>query len=306
MKTIVTIFYLLCTCCYFSCLASVDQDSIEIRGKFLGNTPIQKVILYAYNSEGVPVQVEEVTNQSFLFKLPTSVIPGVYYLEYLRANDTFKLDVIIDTMEKLIEIEFNYSGNYNYSVFKESVVNQKWRDYLIETQPRIDRLNSLFAYLAKFSGKVDKRIIKVYQKERDHYYKLFTRFINDNSSNWAGFLVQNKPYYFSNLRKAPVKRDFLRMKYYWDGIDTTNPKLINSPLYGEFISNYLADVDSSTYHRPFSDLKKQIELKKSVDIVLKVFSGNELTKMYAKNYMLKQFLLQRNDELMRYVMNIGL
>jgi hypothetical protein len=160
----------------------------------------------------------------------------------------------------------------------------------------------MFEFLSTYP-EVDiyKMVLKRYSKERISYYKTFNFFINQNKSSWTGYMVANRPFYFSNLNKTPILRDFIRHEFYWEGIDTNNPKLINSPLYGSHIDAYLTNADLIRYS-PFSVEDKQHELKKSTDVILKIFSKNEQTKQFAKGYLVNKFRLEKNDELLEYVL----
>ncbi len=287
----------------FASYGFVMQDSIIIKGSFLGDFKTTKVSLYAYNKKQ-PIIEKNVYGKNFLISLPDNIAPGVYSLRYLNEESSLT-EIIIDNNEKLISYELK-KGNFFYHplpVFKESKINQKWIEYIKETQARVGRLNSLFSFFTEFQAQLDNKILRYYQKERRQYYKIFSKFIKDNSSNWAGLIVANMPYYFSDLRKKPVIRDFLRHDYYWEGIDTNNPKLINTSLYIEHINNYLSYVYDTSKHHPFSEDEIQKEYKKSADVVMEKFSKNDATKQFAFNYLLDFFALKSNKELLDYVTN---
>ncbi|WP_310594486.1 hypothetical protein [Flavobacterium sp.] len=170
--------------------------------------------------------------------------------------------------------------NGSYPDFIVSVENKKWYDYLKNVNPRVEQLNSLFNYLANFSNQAaGKKIIKIYQKERRKYYVLFSEFIRVNDTTWPGLMVVNTPYYFSDLKKKPVIRDFIRLNFYWEGIDTSNPQLINTPVFCEHIERYLNRIIErvNKHNSGF----KEYEIKKAIDTVIERFSGTDITKRYA-------------------------
>jgi hypothetical protein len=287
----------------FASYGFVMQDSIIIKGSFLGDFKTTKVSLFAYNKKQ-PIIEKNVYGKNFLISLPDNIAPGVYSLRYLNEESSLT-EIIIDNNEKLISYELK-KGNFFYHplpVFKESKINQKWIEYIKETQDRVGRLNSLFSFFTEFQAQLDNKILRYYQKERRQYYKIFSKFIKDNSSNWAGLIVANTPYYFSDLRKKPVIRDFLRHEYFWVDIDTNNPKLINSPLYINHINNYLSYVDDVTKHHPFTQEERQKELKKCIDVILDKFSKNVQTKQFAFEYLLQVFTSKNNIELIEYINN---
>lgn len=279
----------------------VKQDSIIIKGSFQGDFNVSKVSLFAYNKK-VPIVEKNISGKSFSFSLSEKIEPGVYYLQYINEK-SIKTDFIIDNNEKTICVELK-KGNFFYQplpIFKESVINIKWYEYLNQTQIRVARLNNLFDFFALFPSQLDNKILRYYQKERRQYYKIFSNFVKNNSDNWAGLIVANNPYYFSNLRKKPVVRDFLRHDYYWEGIDTNNPKLINTPLYTEQINNYLNYVYDISKHHPFSEDEMQKEFKRSADVVFERFSKNNDTKQFALNCLVDFFVLKNNKELLSYI-----
>lgn len=279
----------------------IMQDSIVIKGSFLGNSKILKVGLYSYLQD-LPIIQEDVSGNLFTLSVPNDIVPGVYYIKYTN-EENLKTDIIIDGVEKNISYELK-QGNFFYNpfpVFHQSNVNIKWYQYLRETQIRVDRLKYLFDFFANFSSQLDNKVLRYYQKERRQYYKLYSKFINNNSSNWAGLIVANNPHYFSNLNKKPVIRDFLRQDYFWEDIDTTNPKLINSFLYEQHINSYLSYINDLSKHHPFNESEKQIRYKKSSDIILDKFSKNSQTYMFAKKLLLIFFSKLNNKEVFDYV-----
>lgn len=149
----------------------------------------------------------------------------------------------------------------------------------------------------QFSG---KQILKIYQKERRNYYKIFSDFIKNNSTTWAGLLVANKPCYFSDLKKKPVPRDFIRINYYWEDIDTFNLCLINSPVYIEHINSFLSKIISQTVSD--NSLSKEYKLKEAVGVVIKRFSNNVITKKFAIECLKNYFITSSGmDSLASYV-----
>ena len=244
----------------------IVQDSIVIKGSFLGNSKILKVGLYSYLQD-LPIIQEDVSGNLFTLSVPNDIVPGVYYIKYTN-EENLKTDIIIDGVEKNISYELK-QGNFFYNplpVFHQSNVNIKWYQYLRETQIRVDRLKYLFDFFANFSSQLDNKVLRYYQKERRQYYKLYSKFINNNSSNWAGLIVANNPHYFSNLNKKPV----IGIIY--------APKL-----------------------KPFNNSEKQIRYKKSSDIILDKFSKNSQTYMFAKKLLLIFFSKLNNKEVFDYV-----
>lgn len=301
-------FLLLTIFISYSTYGITKQDSIIIKGNFIGNSKISKVTFNSYTQDS-PLIVSNVSGNSFELLIFKDIEPGVYYIQYFNEESTngqeenTKTNIIIDGIEKNISFELKL-GSFFYHpfpVFQESLINIKWYAYLKQTQVRVERLQHLFDFFTKFPTQLDNKILRYYQKERRQFYKLFSEFIQNNSNNWAGLIVVNNPYYFSDLIKKPVIRDFLRQDYFWEGIDTNNPKLINSYLYKQHINNYLSYVEDVTKHYPFDELEKQKRYKKSSDIIIEKFSKNTQTNLFVKQVLFDFFSKKNNQELLDYL-----
>jgi hypothetical protein len=279
-----------------------EKDSIVVKGKFVFNKSVTSIALCAYTNDK-PIKEESVVEQKFEFVVPATIEPGVYYLKYVNGRES-NIDVIISGKEKIIELEL-VPGNYkNYPKVIESFENSLWYNYLKGSQPKIERLQSLFQHFSNFQEQIfNKQIVNVYQKERRNYYKNWERFISDNKNSLTGKLVMNEPYYFSDLSKDPIKRDFLRRDYFWEGIDTNNPDLINGPLYRRLILSYFEYVENNSIHHPFTNEEKIYEYKKSIVVVLNKFSKNFKTKEFAIKYLMQLDAINTNTELINYVTN---
>jgi hypothetical protein len=283
---------------FFNLGYSNSRDSIEVSGHFLvTKNQFKRGNLYQFNSEKI-IQTFEIKEGLFLFKLPTSIDAGVYRVNYVGGINAPHTDIIINGKEPVISFELNYVGDNCLPDFKFSDENKKWYDYLKKANSKVKRLTALFDYLSFFSNEFSgKQIVKIYQKERRKYYQLFNEFISDNDTTWAGLLVANTPYYFSDLNKQPVIRDFIRLNFYWEDIDTFNTRLINTPVFAEHIEAYLKKIieQANTHNSGF----KEFEIKKAIDFVIEKFSKNSDTEKFAVEYVKKY--LKKSPELEKMV-----
>lgn len=255
-------------------------DSIQVSGQFLIlKSEFVSGNLYQFKSQK-NIKSFKIVNGNFSFQLPSTIEPGVYRLYYEGEVNHSHTDIIIDGKETLVSFELKYLGTNSYPDFKKSDENKKWYAYLQEAHSRVARLNHLFDYLSNFSHQVTgKQITTIYQIERRKYYKLFNGFVKNNATSWASLVVTNTPYYFSNLKKEPVVRDFIRLNFFWEGIDTSNLKLINTPVYSEHIENYLNSVIKTSEKATITF--KEYQLKKAIDVVIEQFSKSSVTRRYA-------------------------
>jgi hypothetical protein len=281
---------------------TTSLDSINIRGNILNRNNIYTGSLWKFGIEKKEIMKFEIKNDFFSFSLPSSIEPGVYRLQLSDSIEKHYIDLIVDGIEKNIIFDIVLNVNTIASLeFKESIQNLNWYSYIKSTSKSINRLDKLHDYLSIFHDKkVDRYVIKTFINERDKYYNLFNKFVNDNKNNWSGLMVRNRPYYFSNLRKKPVLRDFIRKNYFWDDIDTNNPSLINSPLYGDLINIYL---DKYYIHpqETYNKTQKDYNIKKAIDILLQKFSTNLVTKKFIVDYLLKYFNDLDMNEIINYI-----
>jgi hypothetical protein len=284
--------------CHFKAL-SITNDSIKVSGKYSNRTEIKNVTLYSYNSH-YSIVTKKIINGEFTLFLSDKIEPGVYRLEF---DKTFKVDIIIDSIEKEIEMYIDTGDSFFNPIFTKSLENMGWYKYLSKSNLEVLKLEKMFSFLSSYpKDRTNVLITRKYNRLRKKYYKCFLNFVKDNQNSWAGCLVQNQPFYFSNLTKPPIIRDYIRRDFYWEGIDTANPKLINSPLYYKQIDTYFQYINSTSHHT-FSKTEKEYELKKSIDTVLTKFSNNEKTYQFAEKYIQQMLMLNYNTQIKDYISN---
>lgn len=291
-------FYFLLLLVFFSKLSfAVVNDSIQVSGKLINNNDFLIGRVCQFGIDKKSIANFQIKDNKFLFSLPSSIEPGVYRLYFdLAAEKTF-LDIIVDGIEKKIVFDVKVNGYTVFPVFHSSLENQNWYDYLDRSKELIMRLDVLFQYLSNFhydGYSSDRSVSRVYQKLRKQYYKLYNEFTKVNEKNWCGLLVKNRPYYYSDLDNKPIERDFIRLNFYWEGIDTNNLKLINTPLYGELVNLYL-----EKYLNPiesYNNAQKEYKLKKGLEVLIDNFSKEVELKQFIQNH-LKEFFnrLGRHD-----------
>jgi hypothetical protein len=88
-------------------------------------------------------------------------------------------------------------------------------------------------------------------------------------------MVTNQPYYFSG--PCPYASGFWQRGHYWEGINTNDPKLINSPLYPTLIDKYL-DFDKV---KDYNALELEDYFNR-VRLIMEKFSHNKETESFAR------------------------
>jgi hypothetical protein len=98
----------------------------------------------------------------------------------------------------------------------------------------------------------------------------------------------------------PLERDYIRRRFFWEGIETNNLKLINTPLYGELIELYF----DSYFINPietYTTAQKEFLLKQEIDILIDKFSSYDVSKDFIRSYLKGYFKSIEKQDLIDYV-----
>lgn len=304
MKTKKTKLKLLASCfLLLATLASFAQDSIVIQGELKNNSRFAKVVLNKFGIGSFPIAAFPIQNNKFRITAPADIEPGVYRFQYSQTSNEY-VDVIINGVEKNIAFILDVldEAEKRKPIFNQSQENQNWYSYQNQSQLQLQKIASLQEALAGYPNSTDKivtQIEKAIKLEQANYKKQEVLFIKSKVNTWAANLVQNKPVYFPNPKDDWRIHDVYRFNYYWNKIDTNNPKLINSPLYTEHILNYLKYYMNPEMH--FEEEEMNLGFKKSVDTIMNRFSGNEKTKEFALKYLQLGFKEIGNEKVLQYL-----
>jgi thiol-disulfide isomerase/thioredoxin len=278
------------------------QDSIIVKGQFIGNTKYAKVLMKKFDIGSFLVAGAAIKGESFALALPPDIPPGVYRFQYAIGEGEQYLDLVINGKEK--EISFTMQANKpgNLPVFQASEENKKWYEYLKETNSLLERISLLndfiYAY-PKGSAKVLAAALQEWEEEKQSYKLNFELFKKEMQGTWAYEMVVNRPYYFTNPKDDPRLQDFEKREHFWDGFDANNPKLINTSLYTEHILNYLRYWMNPNMN--FSEEEKTAGFKRAVDVVIRKFAGNEQTHSFAYKYLTLGFKEIGEEEVLQYL-----
>lgn len=285
-------------------ISSIAQDSIRIHGSLLHNSRFAKVVIKQFNIGNIDIAAFPIKDEHFKITTPATIAPGVYRLQYSQAANEY-VDIIVEgNKEKEIEfsIDLNQPIENRKPLFTASEQNKIWYDYQAEQEVQLQKITALQNALALYPDGKDK-IIKLLQKaivqEQNNYRTTFQKFTKDNSGSWAANMVANKPVYFTNPKLDWRVQNFEKRNHFWDGINTTQPELINTPLYTELILEYL-----KYYMNPemsFSEEEMNAGFIKSVDIIMERFGGNSITQEFALRYLQLGFKEIGNEKVLQYI-----
>ena len=284
--------------------AQTTQDSIVISGHLKNNTRFAKVVVQKFGVGSFAIAAVPITNEKFSITAPATIDAGVYRFQYTQSSLTDYIDIIVDGKEKNIAFELDVLqvAENKTPVFMASEVNKKWYNYQKESNLQLQKIELLNGVLAQYPNpneKIIKQIEKAVAQEKKSFKVFFQNFCTENQNNWAGAMVQNKPYYFTNPKEDFRLQDFERREHYWDNVNTNDAKLINSPLYTDKILQYM-----QYYMNPemqFSEDEMNAGFKKSVDTIMQKFGTNEETKKFAIQYLQLGFKEVGNEGILQYI-----
>ena len=286
----------------FSTFYSFAQDSIVVKGRFIDNTKYAKVLMKKFGVGSFPVGAIAIKKDSFRLVIPRDIEPGVYRFQYAMTETEQYVDIIINGKES--EINFTLKANDETAEphFIASYENQKWYAYKAQSREqflKFDLLNQFINNYPNSQTQVVKAAEQEWQREKEIYQKNLSAFKAEMKGSWAYEMVANRPYYFTNPRDEPRIQDYMKRENFWDGFDASNPKLMNTPLYSEHILNYLRYWMNPNMN--FTPEQKTEGFKRSVDLIIRKFSGNEKTHEFAYKYLTLGFKEIAEEDVLKYL-----
>ena len=287
---------------YCSLAFSQTLDSINIVGELKGNSRYTKAVLIGFGVGQKPLGAAKIKEEIFSIKIPNTIVPGVYRFQFSQTNANDYLDVIIDGIEKNIHFTIDINKDTKLPFFIESNQNKRWYAYLAQSQNKLFKIELLNQFLNQYPDQKDKIFTQVKYSagiEKENYILDFDKFIKSNASSYSSEMVANRPYYFTNAADLPEIQNYNRRNQYWNKINTTNPKLITTPIFTEHILNYL-----KYYMNPeikFGVAEMENGFKKSADTIMLKFGGNSETRKFALQYLNLGFKEIGQEKVLQYI-----
>jgi len=287
---------------FAACHSVAAQDSIRISGLLKGNTRFAKVVVKKFGVGAFDIAAVPILKEHFSIGAPLSIEPGVYRFQYSQVSQGEYVDVIVNGKEKEISFTLDVSGTKREPVFTQSEENKNWYGWKQTASVKMQKIALLQQLVANYpdtTASVFRTVSRAATKQIKDFKTDYDRFLRQHTGSWAGAMVSNVPYYFTRPRDLPQLQDYYRKKNFWKGIDTSNPTLINSPLYTDLILAYLR-----YYMNPemqFSEAEMNEGFKNSVDTIMQKFGGNEQTRTFALKYMQLGFKEIANEKVLQYI-----
>jgi len=280
----------------------IAQDSILISGRLKGNTRFAKVIVKKFGVGVFDIAAVIIKNQEFSIKAPVSIEPGVYRFQYSQSSLSEYVDLIINGYEKEINFVLDVSQDKRMPVFTKSVENQNWYAWKQYVDSGLRKIGLLYQIVEQYPDTTEvvyRILLRTFNKAIKSFWEKRHQFVTRNETSWAGLIMKNTPYCFAQPCDLPQLQDSYRKRNYWQGINTTLPSLINTPLYTDLILGYL-----KYYMNPeiqFSETEMNERFKNCVDTVMLKFSDNEQTRQFAFKYLQLGFKEVGNEKIAQYI-----
>lgn len=277
------------------------QDSIRIQGHFKNNTKFAKVVVKKFTIGSFDIAAVPITNEFFKITAPSDLEPGVYRFQYSQANLDY-VDIIIDGKELEIAFEIDCNAPENLPVFSKSEENINWYSFQKQQAQQLSKIEVLHQMLAQYPTTTDDIFLQTQnaaKREIQNYQAFFQSFIKKDKNKWAGKLAACNTYYFTDPKELPKLQDYYKREHFWDRIDCNNPELINTPIFTEKILDYLRYYMNGAVQ--YSEEEMNAGFIKSVDTIMKKFSGSEATKQFAIKYLQLGFKEIGNEKVLQYI-----
>lgn len=269
-------------------------DSIVISGTFKGSAAYPYITLQGFGSAKNIQRIVTIEREQFRIALPSNTPQGVYRFLYDPMEYKY-FDVILNG-EKLVQLSYDLSQLTPVLRFQTSDENKAWLAFQETTGEQFTKLSLLGTVLANYPDKNHAFVTaakKLYEVEKETLLKHSNTFLAQNTANMAGLIAKNTMPKFQNPTDHPRVQAYLAQQSYWEGIDTHNEELLQTPLYEELIIGYLKYYMSSGVK--YSETQLDEGLITSAKKVLEVFGNKPTTKTFAMD-LLTQVFKERGDE----------
>lgn len=290
----------------FSTIYVSAQDSIRIAGHLQNNTRFAKVVVQKFGVGIFDIAAVIVNKDTgkFGIAIPPDIEPGIYRFRYSQTDYQDYIDVIINGKESEINFSLDLSkdSQNRVPIFTVSNENLAWHNFNQKQKKELYALQLMQDFILDYPdkhGTAYKTVKDEYEAAKIKYKERQVSFVNETPFYWAKRCAQYSEYFFPEITDHPRLQLFDFQANFWEGKPTTDPLLINTPLYVDAILNYLR-----FYIAPpidFDEVEQNNGLTKSTDKIMQLFSGHEKTREFAFKYLQIGFKEIGNEKLLQYL-----
>lgn len=284
---------------------SILAENIIIRGHFKGEVPFEKVILKKYFHSIQNYQSVSIKDKKMEMVLPDSIASGVYRLFLDRTDSDIYFDIIINKLDTIIAFEYDANSKNSPVSITTSNENIAYYNFLNAEEALFQKIAVQQIFLQNYPDTNEMIYIKMqeeYRKTMERYKNLRNSFIDNTLERyfWANQLVKHATFLLtedsSNAKKTVA---YLKYSDYWKAIDTSNDRLLYTPLFFDKILEFLKRIQENSANS--FPLEAQKDMTIAMDTIIDSFSENDVMKTFAINYLLTGFKEIGAEEYVKYI-----
>lgn len=273
----------------------IGQNSVS--GKIEPSGNYSWILLYKMvNGKQIYLQNAEVQNGNFEFQLSDKEKAGVYRT-YYQMDDQLFVEFLYN--KQPVNFSFNPNNPLASLTFLSSEENQLYQEYFKSITKKQKKLDSVqVAFFNATDSKVEKKLIKSYQQNREEVLKTQADFEQKSINKLANHFISADRQFNANL---PIKdpQEYLKVvkEHFFDAIDFKDSILINSAYVNDKIIDYIFYLNITNDDNILMEMQKE-----SMQIGLgKIASNDALQKTVLEN-ILKEYANDQNSEMVNYVL----
>ncbi len=279
-------------------VSSFSYGQFSVKGEMqpTGNYPY----MILYQLQGAKqnyIAHDSILNGKFSIKIPAKQASGVYRLVYDIKNRLF-VDIIYENEN--VSLTLNPNKPNQSLVFTASENNKIYQQYLKETQPIQQQLDSLQTLYFNLSDKkVEKKFSNLYQKNYTNLTTIQQQFETQSTGKLANhFIKASARYNAENLIKSTAEYLASVKNHFFDNIDFNSKTLLNSTFINDKINDFIFHLNTSDDKKILSQLYKEA----IATVINKIKTNASLTKDIEEG-LLHTFAEQENISMVNTVLN---
>jgi len=279
---------------FLSPFATVCAKESALNGIISGPRIFRVASLLQYGTGQPLIMSVPIYSGSFCLTFPAGTKAGIYKL--LLKDDAGEASFDFVWQYEDVEVDVNAAG----IVFKPGA-NSSWYAFLKKEGELLKTIGTLTDSITQSDDWNDVKTTELIRLDNNAIQELNIlrdTFLSAEKNEWTVAMVKNRAYDFKNLRQMPALQRLQERNHYWDQINTSELKLLNSPLYDYHIQTYLAKCLEGIES---NDEKTKICKRAAIHIVQR-FSKNKRAREWACDYLKTYFRITMQPQVLAYLM----
>jgi len=282
----------------FILIGSVANGQHTVKGELQPAENYPWMLLYQLKgAKQNYVAYDSIKNSTFSIAIPKGKTPGIYRLVYDLKNRLF-VDFIY--ADEDVALTFDPKKPNESVQFSVSEQNKIYRNYIKETQPVQQRLDSLQVLCFKASDtKEQENIANAYQKSHKTLTLLQQQFEAQSNGKITNHFIKASARYNAE-NPVKISADYLSSvkDHFFDNIDLNNEVLLNSTFINDKINDFIFYLNTSDDKKVHTKLYKEA----IATVMAKISTNYNLAKDIEEG-LLYTFAQQENISMVNTVLN---